>query len=177
MEAYVVKDMKADMLIGKDMQRAWQLHTIHNEQGSFWQVGNSLHHILAVLAAAPAESFSARWAPESELVTKLHLLSQSKQEASNGPWKVLAKNDLTIEPESMVTLTAVSKKAPKDKPLYLDAIPLNQGLDSFIATLHGIVDVDDKFSFPIKIANTAKHCIHICHGELLGYVTRAKDAL
>ena len=177
MEAYVVKDMKADMLISEDMQRAWQLHTIRSEQGSFWQVGDSLHHILVVLVTAPAESFSARWAPESELVTKPHLLSQSKQEVPKGPWKVLAKNDLTIEPEFMTSLTAVSKGAPKDEPLYLDAIPLNRGLDLFIAMLHSIVDVDDDFSFPIKITNTAECHICICCGELLSFVTRAKDAL
>ena len=47
----------------------------------------------------------------------------------------------------------------------------------FIATLHSIVDVDDDFSFPIKITNTAEHHICICCGELLSFVTRAKDAL
>ena len=61
----------------------------------------------------------------------------------------------------MVTLTAVSKGAPKDEPLYLDAIPLNRGPDSFIAAPHGIVDMDNKFSFPIKIANTTECCICI----------------
>ena len=30
-EAYVVKGMKANLLIGKDTQLAWQLHTMHPE--------------------------------------------------------------------------------------------------------------------------------------------------
>ena len=54
-EAYVVKDMKADMLIGEDTQRAWQLHIIRGD----WQVGDSPHRIPAVIAPSPAESFSA----------------------------------------------------------------------------------------------------------------------
>ncbi len=177
-EAYVVKDMKADMLIGEDTQRAWQLHTIRSEQGSFWQVGDSMHRIPAVLAPTPAESFSTRWAPESELATKtFHLASPRKQEVSCRPWKVLAKNDLTIKPKSAATLTAVSKGAPREEPLYLDAVPLNCGPGSFVSAPHGIVDMEDKDSFLTKVANTTERRVRVRRGELLGYVTRAKDTL
>ena len=48
-EAYVVKDMKADMLIGEDTQRAWQLHIIRGNKGNHWQVGNSQHWIPMVI--------------------------------------------------------------------------------------------------------------------------------
>ena len=63
-EAYVVKDMEANMLIGEDTQLAWRLHTICNEGKSYWLVGDSLHRIPAVLGPAPTESFTARWMAE-----------------------------------------------------------------------------------------------------------------
>jgi hypothetical protein len=110
-EAYVVKDMKADMLIGEDTQRAWQLHIIHGEKGNYWQVGNPPHWIPAVIAPLPAESFSTRWAPESELEGKTSCpICTKKLEASKGSWKVLVKDNLTIEPESVATVNASASR-------------------------------------------------------------------
>src|SRR5271169_4504283 len=42
-EAYVVKGMKANMLIREDTQLAWQLNTMRNEGRRHWRVGDSLH--------------------------------------------------------------------------------------------------------------------------------------
>jgi hypothetical protein len=41
-EAYVVKDMKANMLIGEDTQQAWQLHIIQKETNKYWKLGDSV---------------------------------------------------------------------------------------------------------------------------------------
>ena len=140
-EAYVVKDMKANMLIGEDTQRAWQLHIIRSEKGNYWQVGDSPHRILAVIAPSPAESFSARWAPESELEGETSRpVCTKKLEASKGPWKVLVKDNLTIEPESVAMVNAIIKGVSSDKAMYLNAIPLYRGPNVFISALSGIVD-------------------------------------
>ena len=127
-EAYVVKDMKANMLIGEDTQRAWQLHIIHGEKGNYWQVGNSPHRIPAVIAPSPAESFSTQWAPESEPEGETSCPIRTKKlEASKGPWKVLVKDNLTIEPESVAMVNAIVKRVSSDEAMYLDTIPLNRG--------------------------------------------------
>jgi hypothetical protein len=63
-EAYIVKNMEANLLIGESMSQAWQLHTMHDGAASYWQVGNSPHRIPAALGPAPAEMFSVQWLPE-----------------------------------------------------------------------------------------------------------------
>ena len=111
------------MLIGEDTQRAWQLHIICSEKGNYWQVGDSPHRIPTVIAPSPAESFSARWAPESELESKTARPGRVKKpEASKGPWKVLVKDSLTIEPESVVTVNAIVKGVSSDDAMYFNAI-------------------------------------------------------
>jgi hypothetical protein len=60
-EAYMVKDMEANMLIGEDMQRAWQLHIIRKEMNNYWKVGDLVHLIPAVPGPTPTETFSAQW--------------------------------------------------------------------------------------------------------------------
>jgi hypothetical protein len=61
--------------------------------------------------------------------------------------------------------------------MYLEAIPLKCGSDSFISAPSGLVDLDEDGCFQIKIANTTQHNIHICAGELLGCLTKASDTL
>jgi hypothetical protein len=63
-EAYVVKGMKANLLIGEDTQSKWRLQTLRTNEGTCWQVGNSPHEILSVNGAVMAESFAAKWARE-----------------------------------------------------------------------------------------------------------------
>lgn len=55
-EAYVVKDMTANMLIGEDMQLAWQLNSIQNNGSRFWQVGLSAHLIPTISGPVPKET-------------------------------------------------------------------------------------------------------------------------
>jgi len=177
-EAYVVKDMKADMLIGEDTQRAWQLHTIRSEAGNFWQVGDSPHKIPAVLAPSLAESFSASWAPEGELEDKaLRTVHKGKQEAPKGPWRVLIKDNLIIEPESVATINAIVKGIPSNETMYLDAVPLNRGPNAFVSASSGVVELDGKGCFLVKVANTAERRISARSGELLGRLSIAKDSL
>ena len=147
-EAYVVKYMKADMLIGEDTQRAWQLHIICSKKGNYWQVGDSPHWIPAVIAPSPAESFSAQWAPESKLESETTRPMRTKKlEVSKGPWKVLVKDSLTIEPESVVTVNAIVKGVTSDEAMYLDVIPLNCGPNAFILASSGIVQTNNAGCF------------------------------
>ena len=177
-EAYVVKDMKADMLIGEDTQRAWQLHIIRGENGNYWQVGDSPHRIPAVIAPSPAESFSARWAPESELEGETARPGRVKKpEASKGSWKVLVKDSLTIEPESVAMVNAIVKGVSSDEAMYLDAVPLSCGPNVFVSALSGIVETNNAGCFRVKIANAAERRISVKSGELLGHLSKAKDSL
>ena len=177
-EAYVVKDMKADMFISEDTQRAWQLHIIHGKKGNYWQVGDSPHQIPAVIAPSPAESFSARWAPESKLEGETACpMCAKKQEASKGPWKVLVKDSLTIEPESVAMVNAIVRGVSSDEAMYLKAIPLNRGPNAFISALSGIVQADNAGCFRVKIANAAEQYISVKSGELLGHLLNAKESL
>ena len=63
-EAYVVDGMNANLLIGEDTHRAWQLHTMRPEHEAYWQVGDSPHCIAATLANRPTETFTANWEPK-----------------------------------------------------------------------------------------------------------------
>ena len=49
---YVVKDMKANLIMGEDTQLAWQLNTICKDGQRLWQVGNSDHQIPSVSGPA-----------------------------------------------------------------------------------------------------------------------------
>jgi hypothetical protein len=66
-EAYIVNNMGADLLVGEDTQCTWQLHTIQKDSSSYWQVGDSLHRIPTILTPAPTEMFTAQWVPECDL--------------------------------------------------------------------------------------------------------------
>jgi hypothetical protein len=65
-EAYIVKDMKAQMLIGEDTQSKWNLHTVHQDGERYWQVGKSPHRIAAVEGNIPSQEFSASLAQEPD---------------------------------------------------------------------------------------------------------------
>ena len=73
-EAYVVKNMTMNLLIGEDTQSAWQLNSIWNNGKRFWQVGTSAHQIPCIAGPTPKESFSVQWNPD-----KLDLKQQSKK--------------------------------------------------------------------------------------------------
>jgi hypothetical protein len=42
-EAYVIKGMNANLLLGEETHGAWQLHTMRPEHEVYWQVGSSKH--------------------------------------------------------------------------------------------------------------------------------------
>ena len=70
-----------------------------------------------------------------------------KPEALKGPWKVLVKDSLTIEPESVVTVNAIVKGISSNEAMYFDAIPLNRGPNAFVSASSGIVQTDNAGCF------------------------------
>src|ERR1700730_1647953 len=64
---------------------------------------------------------------------------------------VIAKQDAWLKPESIVSISAISKGAPKAETMFLEASPLDRGRDSFISAPHGLVDLDNQECFTIKI--------------------------
>jgi hypothetical protein len=60
-EAYVIKDMEANLIISEDTQKAWQLHIMRKGDKSYWKVGDSLHNIPGMPGPAPIETFAIRW--------------------------------------------------------------------------------------------------------------------
>ena len=61
--------------------------------------------------------------------------------------------------------------------MFLEAIPLKRGGDSFASAPHGLVDLDQQDSVEVKIANTTKRNILLRSGELVGLLTKAKESL
>ena len=61
--------------------------------------------------------------------------------------------------------------------MYLEAVPLKRGADSFISALHGLVNLEENGTFLIKVANTTKWRIHLRAGELVGFLYEANNVL
>ena len=133
-EAYVVKGMEANLLIGEDTQLAWQLHTIRPDGKRHWKVGDSPHCIPAIPGQAPAETFTVRWAPGATPVRAKTAATKKPAEDKRSQWNAVAKEQLTIQPESIASIAVVSRGAPSDTTMYLEGIGLKRGSDSFIHT-------------------------------------------
>jgi hypothetical protein len=176
-EAYVVKDMEANLIIGEDTQLAWQLHTIRNGGKGHWKVGDSLHCIPAIPGRAPMETFVAKWAatPSTPQVKKLVVRKSSEEKHTQ--WNASAFRQLTILPESIASITAIARGAPENKALYLEGISLKRGSDSFIQVPNSLVTLEKDGSFQVKIANTTSQKIIVRAGELLGLLFKADEAL
>jgi hypothetical protein len=178
-EAYVVKGMEANLLIGEDTQLAWQLHTIRPDGKRHWKVGDSPHCIPALPGHAPTETFTVRWTPGATPVEKkaptapIHKLDEGRR----SQWNAVAKEQLSIQPESIATITVVSRGAPDKEALYLEGIGLKRGSDSFIQVPDGLVHLDSKDCFQVKIANTTKRRIIVRSGELVGHLFKASKTL
>jgi hypothetical protein len=155
-EAYVVKDMEANMLIGEDTQQAWQLHIIRKEMNKYWKVENSIHLIPGIPGFPPTETFSAQWSPDKNEWSLTSSSSKKKTESSKKQWNAVAKHDLMLEPESIATVTTISRGIPCREDMYLEAVPLKRGSNSFISVPHGIVSLNEDNSFQIKVANAMK---------------------
>ena len=155
-EAYVVKGMQANMIIGEDTQLPWQLHTKHPGGKRYWQVGDTVHHIPVVDGPAPCEAFTAKWSKEK---TDPPPHTKKWSTKAHTEWSAIAKQDFWLKPESIANITAISKGAPQGETMYLEATPLKQGGDSFISMPHELVDLSEEGLFQIKIANTTKRAI------------------
>jgi hypothetical protein len=152
-EAYVVKDLEANMLIGKDMQSAWQLHLIWEETNNYWKVGDSVHLIPAVPGPTPTETFSAQWSQDENRTNQMSS-SHKKTKSSKKQWNAVATYDQVLEPKSIASITITSRGIPCRENMHFKAVPLKRGSDSFISAPHGIVNVGEEGSFIIKVANT-----------------------
>ena len=95
-EAYVVKGMEANMLIGEDTQLAWQLHTIRPGGKRYWKVGDSPHLIPGVLGPVPVESFMAHWNHNVTIPTKPNTSPTPPQKSLCSQWNAVAKSELLI---------------------------------------------------------------------------------
>ena len=82
-----------------------------------------------------------------------------------------------ILPDSIATITAVSRGAPSKDTMYLKGISLKRGSNSFVQVLNGLVNLDMSDCFQVKIANTTSRQIIVRAGELLGHLYKACDSL
>ena len=142
------------MLIGEDTQLAWQLHTICLGGKRYWKVGDSPHLIPGMLGPVPVESFVACWNHDVTIPTKPNT-SPTLLKSLCSQWNVVAKSELLIQPESIATVTATLRNAPKKEGLFLEGIALKRGSDAFTQVPDGIVIIRDDDSFQVKIANTS----------------------
>jgi hypothetical protein len=92
-------------------------------------------------------------------------------------WNAVAKYDLMLNPKSIATVTVVTRGAPHEGTMYLEAIPLMRGSDSFISAPHGIVELESDSSFQVQVANTTGRRIRIRAGELVGHLFKAVNML
>ena len=112
------------MLIGEDTQLAWQLHTIQLEGKRHWQVGDSLHCIPGMQGLVAQEAFTVSWTPDSALLKAPTPSVKRPSREKCSQWNVIMKYQLTIQPELIATITAVSKGAPNTGAMYLEGISL-----------------------------------------------------
>ena len=117
------------MLIGEDMQLAWQLHMIRPDGARYWQVGDSPHRIPGMQGLILKEVFIARWAPATKAPLPEYPKRESPAEKSHpkegrSQWNAVAKYQLMILPEAIATIMAMSQRAPKEGALYLEGISL-----------------------------------------------------
>jgi len=176
-EAYVVKDMEANLIVGEDTQLAWQLHTIREEGQRHWKVGNSLHCIPAIPGPTPTEIFTASWRPNSFESSPCKTLVKKPAEGKRTQWNASALRQLTILPEAIATLTAVARGAPERKALHLEGISLKRGSDAFIQVPNSLVKLEANGQFQVKIANMTNQKIIVRAGELLGHLYKAEEVL
>ena len=95
-EAYIVKGMEANMLIGEDTQLVWQLHMIRPRGKRYWKVGDSPHLIPGMLGPVPIESFVAQWNHGTAIAKKSDTAAASLQKSLRSQWNAVAKDKLLI---------------------------------------------------------------------------------
>jgi hypothetical protein len=130
-----------------------------------------------VQGSVPREAFTASWNPAPQLLKKATPVTKSPSEGKHSQWNAILKYQLTIQPESIATITAVSRGAPHKGAMYLEGIGLKRGSDSFAQVPDGLVGLDANECFQVKIANTTTRRIIVRSGELLGHLYKADNTL
>ena len=176
-EAYVVKNMEANLIVGEDTQLAWQLHTIREGGRRHWKVGNSPHCIPAIPGPTPTKTFTASWTPVSSEASPSKVQVKKPAKGKRTQWNVSALRQLTILPKAIATMTAVARGAPENKTLYLEGISLKRGSDVFVQVPNCLVEPEALGQFQVKIANTTNWKIIVRAGELLGHLHKAEGVL
>ena len=176
-EAYVVKDMEANLIVSEDTQLAWQLHTIREEGKRHWKVGNSPHCIPAVPRLTPTETFTASWTTELSDSWPPPKQRKTPVEGKRTLWNASTLRQLTILPEAIATMTAVARGVPVKKTLYFEGISLKRGSDTFVQVPNCLVEPDVQGQFQVKIVNTINRKIIVRAGELLGHLHKAEEVL
>jgi hypothetical protein len=100
-----------------------------------------------------------------------------KTKNSKKQWNAIAKHDLVLEPESIATVTTIPRGVPNRESMYLKAVPLKRGSNSFISALHGIINLDKDDLFVVQVPNTTKQQVLLHAGNLLGFLTQASHTL
>jgi hypothetical protein len=180
-EAYVVKGMKANLLIGEDTQSKWQFQTLRTNEGTCWQVGNSPHKIPSVTGAVTAESFAAEWAPEIENVPRKATLPAStrnaRAEAKRRVVVARVQNETWINPESYAAVRCVARGKVPNSTWYLSARTLRLYSDALTKVPDGLVKLDEDETFTIYVTNTAKRRVRLRAGEVVGDLRDPKTEL
>ena len=112
------------MLISEDTQLAWQLHMIRPGGKRYWKIGDSPHLIPGIVGPVPVESFVARWNRNVVTPIKKDAPSILPHQSLRSQWNVVAKDELLIQPESIATITAFARSAPKEESLFLEGVAL-----------------------------------------------------
>jgi hypothetical protein len=130
-----------------------------------------------VQGSVPREAFTASWTPARASTLKPKPVAKSSSKEKRVRWNAIAKQQLTICPELIATITVVSQGAPSEEAMYLEGIALKRGSDSFVQVPDGLINLDANDSFQVKIANTTSRRIIVRSGELLGHLYKACDTL
>jgi hypothetical protein len=80
--------------------------------------------------------------------------THKKTKSSKKQWNAVAKYNQVLEPESIASVTVVSRGTLCRENMHFEAVPLKRGPDLFISAPHGVVNVGEEGSFIIKITNT-----------------------
>jgi len=97
-----------------------------------------------------------KWAAETAPAKKKTIAAKKPVENKRSQWNVVAKEQFMIMPESIATITVVSRGAPDSESMYLKGVGLKRGSDSFMQIPDGLVNLNSEGCCQVKIANTTK---------------------
>ena len=174
-EAYVVKGMKANLLIGEDTQSKWRLQTLRSAEGTCWQVGDSQHRIPSIAGTVVAESFAAGWAAGVKAATNStpmpvvrSLTDHAKANVTSRTVLARIKEDSWIDAESYAAVRCVVRGRASHSTWYLQARTLRLFNDMLVQAPDGLVKLGDDGTFLVYVTNTAKRRVKLRSGEVIG---------